>query len=220
MNILDIVFIFVIIFCTVISVKKGFLISVLNLAAVILAGVSARILSTPVAQYIYDGFIKSGIINTLKDTSGEITNSIKTATDQLPDIIMAIGARFGLVNADGTLAFADSAITDIYSIEDQIIKPVIVGILSIIVLSILFFILSILFRLIVLMIRKGLKNKKLKLLNTSDAVLGGIFGFIRSAFPVTLICLILIFIASNSNSESFINLVDQSMFCQVIQKLF
>lgn len=224
MNTIDILLLIVIIMFTFISAKRGFLRSVLNLGAVFLAGLLSKLLSGPAAYIIYTSFIQKGVTHNLYkimpsgSVSGEINNVIDDIFSQLPDFVVNCAERFGV--SEQVLSLNDSTVLNVEYIEHNIVMPIITGVAAIIATAIFFIILSFIFKIIIFAVDKKIKNKKLKLVNSTDFILGGVLGFIRAAFPMFFICIILNFIASQFNNTDFAVLVDSSMFCKFVQNIF
>lgn len=221
MNYIDIAVIVFIVAVTLISAKKGFIKSLLNLSAYALAGIVAKILASPVAAYIYTNFLKVKVLDELSEilpsgsVSGEIGTVINSALASLPSFVSTLAAQFGITEGMLLNSSVNEMLT-VENIEAQYLGPIVSAVVSVIVLVILFILFAIVFRIIFSVVDKFLNSDKHKIIRTSNRVLGAVFGFIKSLVPAGLICALLNIAAPLVNNEAFYDMVTDSFFCKFI----
>lgn len=207
--VLDLIFLAVIIAFIIGGIVRGFAKSIMNIAAVIAACVFSDILSSAVAEWIFNDFIRDDLIVKL---STAIERSEATATNiftNLPDWASSIVAFFCVIfgldekqlveNFAGKVDF--SKMTSV-QLADGIAKPVVTGIFGFFLVIIIFILLIIVFKLIINFVNKLFE---LPIISPINRVLGGVFGGIEGVV-VVLICLgLLALIMDVKNSAASLN---------------
>lgn len=188
------------------AVKKGFILSLLEFAAVILALVLAYNFSPKVAETAYDGFVKEATIKTIETQIEENVSLQETTTqtqlllESIPDYMVSVADFMGVSVDDIKQSVASSKLTSeniATELVEKIAQPIIIGALtalSFVVLAIvLLFVLKFLAQIIA-------KIFKIPVIKTVNNLLGGILGACKGFAVVLFICTILtVFFASGDN---------------------
>ena len=188
------------------AVKKGFILSLLEFAAVILALVLAYYFSPKVAETAYDGFVKEATIKTIETQIEENVSLQETTTqtqlllESIPDYMVSVADFMGVSVDDIKQSVASSKLTSeniATELVEKIAQPIIIGALtalSFVVLAIvLLFVLKFLAQIIA-------KIFKIPVIKTVNNLLGGILGACKGFAVVLFICTILtVFFASGDN---------------------
>ena len=221
MNLIDIIVILFVAAVTIISAKKGFIKSLLNLSAYAIAGIVSKMLAAPVGDYCYDKFLKVKVLDEVTEilpsgsVSGEITSVINSTLSALPGFVSSLAEQFGInASSDGT-----NELMTVAQIESEYIAPVVSGVLGIIAFVFLFILFAIIFRIIFSVVDKFLNSDKHKLIRNSNRILGALLGFIKSLPPAGLVCAVLNIAAPVINNEAFNSLVAESFLCRFVANI-
>ena len=188
------------------AVKKGFILYLLEFAAVILALVLAYNFSPKVAETAYDGFVKEATIKTIETQIEENVSLQETTTqtqlllESIPDYMVSVADFMGVSVDDIKQSVASSKLTSeniATELVEKIAQPIIIGALtalSFVVLAIvLLFVLKFLAQIIA-------KIFKIPVIKTVNKLLGGILGACKGFAVVLFICTVLtVFFASGDN---------------------
>lgn len=206
------------------AVKKGFVLSLLEFVAVILALVLAYSFSPKVAEAAYDGFVEESIIEVIETKIDENVSLTETATqtqvllDAIPDFLITSAESMGVSIDSIKSEIADSDFTSeniATQLVQKIAKPIIIGALTaqaFILLAVIFiFVLKILAQFIA-------KIFKLPILKTLNKSLGGVLGACKGLIVVIFICTILtVFFASGDNELA--DAVNNSFVVDMVDKI-
>ena len=223
MNTLDIVLILLVVFSALIAAKRGLLRSLLNLGAVVGAGILSRMLAQPVAGLCYDQFLHNKIQQELLEilpegsVSGQVSAGIDSILAELPQPVVAIAKQFGLYPQlnEGT------QVLTVEAIEQDYIVPVVTGVMAVIATVILFIVIGAVLKIIVGMIDKRATNKDShKWVHGFNALLGGVVGLVKGVIPAAVFCAAANVLAPVIGNANFSELVDNSYFCQFIASFF
>ncbi len=204
------------------AIKKGFVLSLLEFGAVILAFVLAYSFSPKVAEAAYDGFVKEATIKTIETQIEENVSLKETATqtqvllESIPNYMVSVADFMGIsVDEDIKKDIANSNFTSeniATELVEKIAQPVIIGALtalSFVVLAIvLLFVLKFLAQIIA-------KIFKLPLIKTVNKLLGGILGACKGIAVVIFICTILTVFFASGDSE-FANAINDSVIVNLV----
>lgn len=208
--VLDIILagIFVVLVAT--AAKKGFLLTVLEVVAIIAALFCASYISKPIAQSSYDVFLKNNIIKAINSEVDEKTvsaNISDVAFDAIPEYALTFAECAGIdaaavktgINNTISKAVQSGKVNEIgEKIEENCIRPVAVPAIGII----MFFIMFVIFLLIFRLVAKALSNVvKLPLVDTINTVLGGLVGALRGAAVLIIISTVFVTMLSNGDSD-------------------
>lgn len=191
---LDIIVVLIILLFAILSAKKGFVCTLIEVLGFFIVVFIAFSISTPIANTIYDNFLEQSFIDKMANVaeydSENIEKSIDNATKQLPtsitkneyfkiskqEILKEITKQN--VNNSKQLAFV---------ISDSFLKPVIVSLISTIIKLL---VLVILFLVVKFLAKTINKLFNFSVIGTINKTLGAILGLFKGAFFVILFSLI------------------------------
>lgn len=189
------------------AAKKGFMHTLLELLAVIVALALSYQFSPVVAQATYDEIVEKSLVEAVETQIDETVNisSVTTQAEVLLDSIPGFMASF----ASSAGVDLDEIKTQISSekfssanlameLVDKIAKPIAVG-----ALTVIFFLLLSVVLIFVLKWIAGLLAKlfKLPLIGTVNKVLGGVLGACKGVLVIVFICTFLDIIFANGDGE-------------------
>ncbi len=224
-NIIDIIAVALIVLITVSSAKKGFMKTLLTLAAFIAAFVGARIAAAPVSEFIYSDYISSLVLEKLNEllpngsVAGEIDAVIEGILAQFPAALVDIARTYNLLPDFSALSTGTADLT-VASIEELYVAPVLTEIAAIITTLVLFVVLSAILRLVVAMINRFFVSDKHKFVKRTNMLLGAVLGFVKSLIPVAVLGAVLNLIAPAIGNEQLISFVNTSYLCEIVANLF
>lgn len=208
--VLDIILagIFIVLIAT--AAKKGFVLTVLEVVAIIAALFFASYISEPISQSTYDMFLKNNIVKTV---NAEIDD--KTASANIGDVAFEAIPQYAIDFAECAGIDTQSVKTDINNtisnavqsgklddvgekVEEKCVRPVAVPAIRIILFLVLFVILLLVFRLLAKVISKAVK---LPIVGTLDTVLGGLLGAVRGAAVLLVISTVFVTMLSSGDSD-------------------
>lgn len=200
--ILDLILVFILIVAVIISSKRGFvrtLIEVLGSIAVIYLCLT---LSNPVADFVYSKTIEPGMVKSVEEN---IESSAEKTTDavwnSLPDIVKNNSGLFGVSKSslDETISVTEDSATKLANkAVASVVKPVIVRFISLI-LSVLSII--ILLFLVKLLARALNKIFSFSILGSINRFLGGILGIIKGLVVCVLFVMVIALLKSITKSD-------------------
>lgn len=206
----DSVVVFVIISSVIFSYKRGFLRSILSLVSYCVSFFIANFLGRFVSQIIFDNFIKANvehdIFNTLNNSlnSGSMMSSINKISSIIPDWLTSYLIGDKTVNdvAGGFIAKNDlNAASSV--IADQIFRPYIIMIISIIAFFVLFAAVKLLFRYVYMLTRVV---ERMPVIGTLNGLLGGLCGVVKAGILLFIIAIIVfVVILLTKNEMNWIN---------------
>ncbi|MBR3766804.1 MAG: CvpA family protein [Clostridia bacterium] len=223
MNIIDIAVILIIVIIAVVSAKKGFLMSLFNIAAFVASGILARLFSSPVTSFIYSNYLSEKVLLKLNEllpsgsVNGEITGIIDGVMNSLPSFLAGVAKQFGIYNIADFEQFSQSgeALT-VEMLEREYVGPLVSNIVSVIVIVLLFILFSFLLKIVLSFINRMLTKKKHKIIRSTNMFLGAALGVIKGVIPAGLVCALLNIIAPAFNNETLLELTNNSYFCNLI----
>ena len=223
MNALDIAVILLIAAVALISAKRGFIWSILNFAAVVLAGVLSKMLAAPASELFDQYFLHGKIITELYkilpegSVSGQIGAGIESVLNELPLPVVAIAKQFGLYP---DLSGGTQVLT-VEGIEEDYIIPIIVGVLSVVAAVILFIIFCIVLKIVARAVDHHFSDKdKHKFISRTNTLVGGIVGVVKGVIPAGFLCVVLDLLAPTIGNDTLTALVNGSFFCKLIGSVF
>ena len=221
MNIVDIVLILFIVGLALLSAKRGFLLSLLNLGAVVAAGILSRIFASPVSSVFYNAFCHGPIMEKLYEilpagsVSGQINAGIDSVLSELPDALIAMARQFDLYPQIS----AGTEVLTVEAIEEEFIIPIVTGVVSIIASVFLFIIFNAILKIAARIINKRITDSdKHKFVHGSNALLGGAVGVVKGIIPAGIVCIVLELTAPLAGG-TLAELVGNSYFCGLAAKL-
>ncbi|MDE5994687.1 MAG: CvpA family protein [Oscillospiraceae bacterium] len=192
------------------AAKKGFVLTVLEVVAIIAALFCASYISEPIAQSSYDMFLKGNIVKTIDSEIDEKTVSANlgdVAFDAIPEYAVTFAECAGIdtnsvktnINSTISKAVQNGKTNKIgEKIEENCIRPIAVPAIRIILFFIMFVILLLVFRLLAKVVSKAVR---LPLVRTLDTALGGLIGALRGAVVLIIISTVFVTMLSGGDSD-------------------
>ena len=225
MNLIDVIFIALLLIFMLLSARKGFLFVLLQYVGAVSAALLAKAASAPASTFIYNTYIQDKVTYKLTELMphGSVTGEIRELTDSvfssLPGFIRKLADQFNitqLLNAGASNA--DGALT-VDQIEAVYVGPIVTKALSVLCLIILFIVFYIVIKILVYFLNKSLVKKKEGVLSTANKLLGALLGAARGTVAVALLAVILTFSASFVSEGGFKTAVTDSYVCNYVSSL-
>ncbi|MCL2514279.1 MAG: CvpA family protein [Oscillospiraceae bacterium] len=198
------------------AAKKGFILVLIDMAAVILATIVSYAVSASVAAKIYDAYLKDVVMSAIRDKLPENLANFSTQQllDSLPAPIAGLAESLNLIPQD-TIDRLNQTIS-LQNLESTIIAPVCTSILKIICFVAISIITIIVLKIVGRLISGLIKKTPLKKFNTA---LGLVLGALKGLITLTIISFLLIIIASLFKNGSFAAGVEASKVCSLLSSL-
>ena len=204
--VIDLIILAIVALCVIISVKRGFIRTAIELAGFILAIVLAFSFSAPLADFTYNSFVKEPvetmISDSITDTVGDIAISVDAAVfdkvwDDLPAFITKNHENFGLSKENLMDNFVGSNTAQIEefsaNVADSVAYPVITMILKSVFSVLIFFLVSLLTKILAKPINKLFS---FSFVGTINKTLGAILGIAQGAIWVSAFCAVVTLLVS------------------------
>ena len=182
--IIDIVLVAVVLLIVLIGAKKGFVVTITDLVAGIIAVLAAKLASTGVADYIYANILKEKVVEFLSQKYADIQVGLAGVLDNafsvfdfLPEGILAFIQSAGFLDSQEMSGQILNSITTVEQLESQIVSPVLIPVLGIICFAVLSVIFVFVFRIIGRLVAKLIKISKIA--EKLDSLLGAVCGLIK-----------------------------------------
>lgn len=187
--ILDVLVIGIIVWCVIVSAKKGFVSVVVETIGIIVAFSLALTFSAPLAEVTYDKIIEPSVLERIESGAQETSEvTAEQITDSLPENIFNIASGLG-INLDG---FAEKISTDavdtsamVQKISAEVIKPVAVAIGKMAFTLIIFFLLSVVVKFLAKILNKFFS---FSIIGKVNRTLGGVVGGVRGVLTAAVFC--------------------------------
>ncbi len=212
--ILDLIVVAIVVITTLITMKKGFIKSILSLVSLILTIFIISSFGEPIASAAYSGLFEKGIVSSVETAVSQQMEKGEAAIDGVMDALPKFIANSAEKNGVGS----DSIMSEIsqgktpnevaLTVNDQIVKPLLLPLLLIIVDIIMFTVLMFVFRLLSKMICTLFKAPVLKSVNK---VLGVFLGIGKGLLISVLVCSIITFIVSYGLGGKFLIFTEESI---------
>ncbi len=210
--IFDIAVFAIVIILLVVGYKRGFIRSVINLVGAAAAAVVAFLLSQPIAQFIFNTFLRGGSIAMIDEELAKLSGG-QTATTLLDSAFAAIPERISSLASSyvGSLdaikasiaASAPTTETIATSVVDQVIGPI----MTMMIQSIVFLVLFIGLCILVKFVAKAMKIiDKLPIIGKANATLGLVMGLVQAViFLFVFTCVVSLIIQLSGNRWDAVN---------------
>lgn len=197
--------------------KKGFVKTAVLLFGFIIAAVVARAASLPLSSWIYDGFVSEKVTAAVEETvgakaeelTGNIDNIAEEAISSLPKGLQNISKFFidedEINNEKFTASLQSSSKGIVLTVEENVVKPAVIGLMQTILFIILFFVLSFLIRRLAFI--GGIFNK-IPLVGKVNMFLGGVVGTVEGIIIVFLAATVLAFVIMLAGETSPVSVQD------------
>lgn len=183
--IIDLVLLAFLVLTVFISRKKGFVLTLLDFAAFIVATIFAVELSAFAAPAVYSTFISPGVLSVLEAklpetaASGEIAAGVNSVLASFPEFVSEYALNIGIdINKiSGQIASAGVFEgTLVQTVEANIIAPIVTAVCKAVLFVVLFIVILIILKAVVRVINRFFKLPVLKSLN---GALGAVFGAVK-----------------------------------------
>ena len=222
MNSIDVILLIFVGISVFFAAKRGLILSLMNLGAVVLAGILSRWLAPYASDAFYSTFLHEKILSRMYEilpegsVSGQVSAGVERILSELPASLIAIAKQYGLYPE----LSQDTQILTVEGIETDYVIPLVTGILSIVATVLLFIVFVMVLKFIAGMINRGLTNKtKHKIVHKTNMVGGALVGIVKAVIPVGISCIVLNLAAPASGNTAVQNLINGSLFCSLVAKL-
>ncbi len=207
---LDIILVGIFVVLVAAASKKGFVLTVLEVVAIIAALFCASYISEPMAQGSYDMFLKGNVVKVINSEIDGKTASAKigdVAYEAIPQYAIDFAECAGIntqsvkknINSTVEKAVKSGNLKEIgEKIEENCVRPIAVPAIRIILFFVFFVILLLIFRLLAKAVSKAVK---LPIVGTMDTVLGGLIGAVRGAAVLIIISTVFATMLSSGESD-------------------
>lgn len=206
------------------AAKKGFMLTLLELLAVVIALVVSFQSSPLVAQATYDGIIENKIIETVETKIDETVDVSTTAEqtvvimDSIPEFMVKYAASVGVDTEEIKAQISSEKISSenvATELTQKIAQPIVVGAMTIV----FFFPIAVILLFALKWLAKLLsKLFKVPLVKTANQILGGALGACKGLLVIIFVCTILEFLFSGSDGE-FAQAVNQSNVMNLLDNI-
>ncbi len=219
--IIDIIFILVILVSALAAARKGFLLSLLEIGASIVSVIAAKVLSSPVAQTVYDEFARTPILNKVQSllpadiTSGDPQVLMDGLLAQLPPGIVSVAKTYGMLPENVEFVDNAAAFFEIENLEALYIKPFCMTVLELLAMVVVFYVLFVVLRFAARLIDMAIhRNRKQRINRAAGAVL----GVVKAVIPVAVFAVLLNLAADYKLNDTLTAAVENSRICAVIDE--
>lgn len=200
----------------VIGMKRGFIKTIFDLGAGLIAFLIAKLAAPGVASAVYSSFVKGSVIDILNKKYAETQEGFATAIDSftgifdfLPKGVVDMLSKNGAIDSNSISQSVLSNITTVEQLESEIVAPVIQVVLIIVCFAVIALVSTILLRIVGSLISKLIK--KISLADKVNMALGGAVGVLKAALYTIVLASIINVVALTS--ESIASYAAQSQIC-------
>ena len=223
--IIDIIFAALFVIIVIAAAKKGFFMTLFELAAYVVSLIGAKLLSSAFAPQVYNAWVRPVMEKTLMQNLGEvgekdIVGQTAAAIDSIPasldGVLSMIGInREALVESVSQSEFAGKNVTQ--NLMNRVVTPVSTAIIQTILFILLVIVLSFVLRLVIRSLNKMIKNlPALKQINTS---LGAVLGIVKGILVIVVLALIVGSLSGVFGNERFVETVNDSFVVGATRRL-
>lgn len=222
MNILDIIAIGLLLIITIISAKKGFMMSLFNIVGYVISAVLSKTMSMPVSAYVYTNYFSDSVLGKLNElipsgsVQGEISEVINNVVASLPEYVQSMISQFELSEL---LVPAETGALTVEMIEQTYIAPIMLKIISVVAVVVLFIVISFILRIVFSLINKFFVSKKHNIIRKTNMLLGAILGVVKGAVVSCVLCAVLNVAAPIINNPTVYDFVNGSAICNFVADL-
>lgn len=219
MNLFDIVVIAIVLLVVVLSAKKGFVASCLDTFSMAISAFVSYKFCTPVANSLYDMFIKNLVKTEFRRALDEMSSSLSVSEkiagmiESLPETAVKLANSVGIdVNGlSSSLAIGNTSDEVlIETVADKLAYSIMITLTEIVVFVVLFILATILIRFISNFFSSNLE--KLPVVGKVDTLLGGVLGLIKAVVIVFAGSVIIYIIAQTAEPGSALESIKNSQF--------
>lgn len=217
----DIIIVAVIVLFAAIGVKRGLAKTILNIAGLVLAAISAYYLSSFLSQLIYDAFLKQTVINNIQQIIEQngidyaLSNCLEALPQWINGILSFIIGIFGmsLNEYQNQLVLSSDFSSSTSQAVENVLAPVVSSVFGMILLVILFILIFIIVKKLIKLISRVFNIPVVKQINQ---LLGGIFGLAEGLLIVFIAVNIFVIVTEFSNPA----LLNNELFSGAVFRFF
>ena len=209
--ILDLVLIAIVLICIILTVKKGFVRSLVEVLGYILAIVIAFSVSGVAAEYIYDNMVEDVVIDSI---STAIEENSEKALDSLPDYVVTLLDQTDFDVENAILGGNSDATTIAQQVSTDMLRPLAIGIFKTIISVLIFLVLMVVVKILARIINSFFKGA---ILGTANKVLGISLGSVKGLVFASIFSMIVYFVSTLSESD-FLFFTSESIEASYITK--
>ncbi len=197
--ILDFLVVAIVLLYVVISAKRGFMKTVIELVGFFVSVYLAFAVGGMIAEAAYDSAVEPAIVKSAvsavgETASGSVKQTVDGVWDSLPELVVKTASNIGITSesvansVSGQVSNSDSVAKIAESTADAVVKPVVVPLIKSLVGLLLFAVLMILVRFLSRIISKAFN---LPLIGGLNRTLGGILGLGKGVIMAFVFCVII-----------------------------
>lgn len=216
--IVDAIIIAIIAIVIVRSSKKGFVSSLIDTFAMIIATIVSYMFTPEVSQFVYDSFIKNsvskGFEKVLDDmnTNAAVADKVDAMIASLPEGAVNLADRLGIINLNAIGAGIHMpGVIDNNQLITTVLNDFAYNVMITITKVVVFFILFVLATLVLRMVSNFLENiNKIPLIGKLNSTLGGVLGVAKAFIIILVVCTVMYFIVSSSDNVDLVGAISDS----------
>lgn len=216
--IVDAIIIAIIAVVIVRSSKKGFVSSLVDAFAMIIATIVSYMFTPEVSQFIYDSFIKNsvskGFEKVLDDmnTNTAVADKVDAMIASLPESAINLADSLGIINLNSIGAGIHmSGVIDDNQLITTVLNDFAYNVMITITKIVVFFILFVVATLVLRMVSNFLENiNKIPLIGKLNSTLGGVLGVAKALIIILVVCTVMYFIVSSSDNVDLVGAISDS----------
>lgn len=216
--IVDAIIIAIIAIVVVRSSKKGFVSSLVDTFAMIIATIVSYMFTPEVSQFVYDSFIKNsvskGFEKVLDDmnTNAAVADKVDAMIASLPEGAVNLADSLGIINLNAIGAGIHMpGVIDNNQLITTVLNDFAYNVMITITKVVVFFILFVLATLVLRMVSKFLENiNKIPLIGKLNSTLGGVLGVAKALIIILVVCTVMYFIVSSSDNVDLVGAISDS----------
>lgn len=216
--IVDAIIIAIIAIVIVRSSKKGFVSSLVDTFAMIIATIVSYMFTPEVSQFIYDSFIKNsvskGFEKVLDDmnTNTAVADKVDAMIASLPESAVNLADSLGIINLNSIGAGIHMpGVIDDNQLITTVLNDFAYNVMITITKIVVFFILFVVATLVLRMVSNFLENiNKIPLIGKLNSTLGGVLGVAKALIIILVVCTVMYFIISSSDNVDLVGAISGS----------
>ena len=216
--IVDAIIIAIIAVVIVRSSKKGFVSSLVDAFAMIIATIVSYMFTPEVSQFIYDSFIKNSVSKGFEkvldgmNTNTAVADKVDAMIASLPESAVNLADSLGIINLNSIGAGIHmSGVIDDSQLITTVLNDFAYNIMITITKIVVFFILFVVATLVLRMVSNFLENiNKIPLIGKLNSTLGGVLGVAKALIIILVVCTVMYFIVSSSDNVDLIGAISGS----------
>ena len=216
--IVDAIIIAIIAIVIVRSSKKGFVSSLIDTFAMIIATIVSYMFTPEVSQFVYDSFIKNsvskGFEKVLDDmnTNAAVADKVDAMIASLPEGAVNLADGLGIINLNAIGAGIHMpGVIDNNQLITTVLNDFAYNVMITITKVVVFFILFVLATLVLRMVSNFLENiNKIPLIGKLNSTLGGVLGVAKALIIILVVCTVMYFIVSSSDNVDLVGAISDS----------